>query len=99
MFVVRALGATTLLLVIFSMLACSGVPNKSAADTCARRLDVAYSELDFAEAQGFGGTVSWAKAAGTLARAKTHQALEKYESCTRLANEARTYIELSKKPH
>lgn len=81
---------------VVSLGACSGTPDKQGARACAGALDTAYSELDFAEAQGFGGSVNWAKAAGLLTRAKTHQTLEKYQSCTRIAKEARTYIELSK---
>lgn len=78
--------------------ACPGPPKNSAlAEQCANGLEVAYQELDFAKAKGFGGSVDWTKAATLLSAASVQQEFAKYPNCVDKVKRARYYIEQSKK--
>ncbi|MBD3652616.1 hypothetical protein [Kangiella sp.] len=77
--------------------ACAGAVKSESAETCRKALDVAYQELNFAESQGFAGTVNYTKAASLLTAAKTSQTVEAYDSCVSNADKARYYIAESKK--
>jgi len=69
----QTLIATSLTLVILVSAGCAGNPNSSLARQCDNGLSVAYQELDFARAKGFGGTVEYSKAASLLGAAKTRR--------------------------
>ncbi|AUD78163.1 hypothetical protein CW740_02480 [Kangiella profundi] len=84
-------------LVSLTLLACAGAPKKESAATCRAALDVAYKELNFAESEGFAGSVNYTKAASLLTAAKTNQTFESYDACVKNANKARYYIAESKK--
>lgn len=83
-------------LVLPLLAGCSGNPNSSLAKQCSDGIDVAYSELNLAETQGFSGSVSWAKAASLLTAAKVQYEFEKYPNCIEKVNRAREYITHSK---
>ncbi len=80
---------------MLSVVGCAGQTNPGMERQCAQGLDIAYRELDFAKAKGFGGTVDWAKAATLLAAAKTQQQFEKYPNCVEKVKRARFYIKRS----
>ena len=88
----RTLIATTLTLVLFVAAGCAGNPNSSLARQCENGLSVAYKELDFAKAKGFGGTVEYSKAAGLLSAAKIQSEFGKYPNCIDKVDRARAYI-------
>lgn len=71
---------------------CAGNPNSSLARQCENGLSVAYKELDFARAQGFGGTVEYSKAAGLLTAAKVQFEFGKYPNCIEKVGRARAFI-------
>jgi hypothetical protein len=66
-------------------------------DRCGNLVDAAWRELDLAKAEGFAGTVSYAKAAGLLTRAKANQAVEDFADCVDTATRARFFIAESRK--
>jgi hypothetical protein len=76
---------------------CAGNPNSSLARQCENGLDVAYKELDFAKANGFGGTVEYSKAASLLGAAKIQSEFGKYPNCIDKVQRARAYIVKSQK--
>ena len=84
--------ATSLTLVLFVVGGCAGNPNSSLAQQCENGLSVAYKELDFARAKGFGGTVEYTKAAGLLSAAKVQSEFGKYPNCIEKVDRARAYI-------
>lgn len=59
---------------------------------CSNQIDAAWKELNFAEAEGFAGTVSYSKALALLTAAKTQQQFERFASCKQKAKRARFYI-------
>jgi hypothetical protein len=61
--------------------------------SCASETDAASSELSISKAKGFGGTVSYAKAASRITAARTMQAVENFDNCYRSAKLARQYIQ------
>jgi len=71
---------------------CAGDPNCSLARQCESGLSVAYQELDFAKANGFGGTVEYSKAASLLGAAKIQAEFGKYPNCIDKVQRARAYI-------
>ncbi len=87
----------TLTIATLGLTACAGAVKSESAETCREALDVAYRELNFAQSQGFAGTVNYTKAASLLTAAKTSQTVEAYDSCVSNANKARYYIAESKK--
>jgi hypothetical protein len=72
--------------------ACAGQPTSSLAQQCKTGLDNAYIALEAAEANGFGGSVSFVKASGLLAGAKVQQQFGKYPNCVDKVKRARYYI-------
>jgi hypothetical protein len=66
-------------------------------DRCGNLVDAAWQELDAAKVEGFAGTVSYAKAAGLLTRAKANQAVEDFADCVDTAGRARFFIAESRK--
>ncbi|MGW8183645.1 MAG: hypothetical protein ACWGMT_06780 [Burkholderiales bacterium] len=88
----RALIATSLTVVILVSAGCAGDPNSSLARQCDSGLSVAYQELDFARAKGFGGTVEYSKAASLLGAAKIQSEFGKYPNCIDKVRRARAYI-------
>jgi hypothetical protein len=85
-----------ILAVTLSLAACAGNPNSGQAQACESGLSTAYNELDAAEAEGFGGTVDYTKAASLLAAAKIQSEFEKYPNCIDKVARARAYIRSSK---
>jgi len=88
----QTLIATSLTLVILVSAGCAGNPNSSLARQCENGLSVAYQELDFARAKGFGGTVEYSKAASLLGAAKIQSEFGKYPNCIDKVRRARAYI-------
>lgn len=64
---------------------------------CANETRIAWQELDIAKADGFAGTVSYAKAFSLLTAARTMQTVENFDNCYRHAKDARFYIRESRK--
>ena len=77
---------------------CAGAPrNPQLANQCRLGLHSAFQELDHAKAEGFGGTVSWTKAATLLSTAKLQQQFDKFPNCINKIKRARFYIKESQK--
>lgn len=93
----RSLTIAVLTLFLAITAGCAGNPNSSLAIQCENGLDVAYKELDFAKANGFGGTVEYSKAASLLGAAKIQSEFGKYPNCIDKVQRARAYIAKSKK--
>lgn len=79
----------------FLLSACAGKTQYRSA--CASELAAAKEESSLSEAKGFGGTVSYTKAAGLITTAMASQVAENYDACFRQAKKARFYISESKK--
>lgn len=84
-------------LFMFLLVGCANNPNSSLAIQCDNGLETAYKELDFAKANGFDGTVEYAKAASLLGAAKVQQQFEKYPNCIDKVERARALIEASQR--
>jgi hypothetical protein len=94
----RAVIVAAMLGVLGAIGACQGPPKDSAlASQCESGLKVAYEELNFAKANGFGGTVDWTKAASLLSAASIQQEFGKYPNCVDKVKRARYYIGQSQK--
>jgi len=94
----RAKILAAILGVLGAIGACQGPPKDSAlASQCESGLKVAYQELDFAKANGFGGTVDWTKAASLLSAASIQEEFGKYPNCVDKVKRARYYIGQSQK--
>jgi hypothetical protein len=93
----RPLIMTVLTLFLAVATGCAGNPNSSLAKQCENGLNVAYKELDFAKANGFGGTVEYSKAASLLGAAKIQSEFGKYPNCIDKVQRARAYIVKSRK--
>lgn len=91
----RLMVAALMICSLFVIAGCAGNPNSSLARQCENGLSVAYKELDFAKAQGFGGTVEYTKAAGLLSAAKVQSEFGKYPNCIEKVDRARAYISRS----
>ena len=77
---------------------CAGAPNNpQLANKCEQGLQSAFQELDQAKTKGFGGTVSWTKAATLLSTAKLQQQFDKFPNCVNKIERARFYIKESQK--
>jgi hypothetical protein len=83
---------TLLMLSVAVATGCAGNPSSSQATQCENGLTVAYQELDFAQAKGFGGTVEYTKAASLLAAARIQSEFGKYPNCIDKVQRARAYI-------
>jgi hypothetical protein len=91
---------TTLLVIFLAIITgCAGNPSGSQARQCENGLTVAYQELDFANAKGFGGTVEYTKAASLLAAAKIQSEFGKFPNCIDKVQRARAYIAKSQAGH
>jgi len=88
---------TVLTLFLAVTAGCAGNPNSFLARQCENGLDVAYKELDFAKANGFGGTVEYSKAASLLGAAKIQSEFGKYPNCIDKVQRTRAYIVKSQK--
>jgi len=93
----RRLVAAVMICSLFVVAGCAGNPNSSLARQCENGLSVAYKELDFAKAKGFGGTVDYSKAASLLTAAKVQLEFGKYPNCIDKVDRARAYIAKSQK--
>ncbi|MCP4994272.1 MAG: hypothetical protein GY934_10890 [Gammaproteobacteria bacterium] len=76
---------------------CSSNPNSSMARQCEEGLDSALEALNYAETQGFSGTVEYTKAASLLGAAQVQYEFGKYPNCIDKVKKARVYINRSKK--
>jgi hypothetical protein len=88
----RSLVITLVTLLLAATTGCAGNPSSSQATQCENGLTIAYQELDFAKAKGFGGTVEYSKAASLLAAAKIQSEFGKYPNCIDKVQRARAYI-------
>lgn len=88
----RSVVTACLILTTALAAGCAGNPNSSLARQCENGLSVAYQELDFAKAKGFGGTVEYSKAASLLGAAKIQAEFGKYPNCIDKVRRARAYI-------
>ena len=66
------------------------------AASCDKSLDVAYKELNFSKANGFGGSWEYTKAASLLSTASIQSGFGAYEGCIDKVKTARAYIKESK---
>lgn len=69
--------------------------NKLAA-SCDKGLNAAYKELDFAKANGLGGSWEYTKAASILGTAKVQSGFGAYQGCIEKVKTARAYIKESR---
>ena len=67
------------------------------AANCDKNLDVAYKELSFSKANGFGGSWEYTKAASLLGSASVQSGFGAYEGCINKVKTARAYIKESRK--
>lgn len=89
---------TVFYLILILLGGCAGAPqNPQLAHQCEQDLHSAFQELDQANAKGFGGTVSWTKAATLLSSAKVQQQFDKFPNCINKIKRARFYIKESQK--
>jgi len=97
---------TRLLVMVAVMLGtlagCSSSPTKPAQDIalakqCDKNLDVGYKELNFSNANGFGGSWEYTKAASLLGAAKVQSGFGSYSGCIEKVKTARAYIKASRK--
>jgi hypothetical protein len=86
-----SIGLITALLLV----SCAG--KTQFRNACASELSAAKQESSISEAKGFGGTVSYAKAATLITTAMASQVAENYDACYNQAKKARFYIRESKK--
>lgn len=90
-------------LLALSVGGCATSPNNTSdADyklsrQCDKSLDVAYEELSFSEAKGFGGSWEYTKAASLLSAASVQSGFGSYEGCIEKVDSARAYIKESQK--
>ncbi len=92
----KVIAFSCLLLALFTN--CAGVPNSpQLATQCEQGLHSAFHELDQAKVNGFGGTVSWTKAATLLSTAKIQQQFDKFPNCINKIKRARFYLKDSQK--
>ncbi len=78
---------------LLSVLLLSGcAANQTHRSLCKSEVDEGWQELDLVAADGFSGSVSYAKALSLLTAAKTMQTLEKFDSCVDKAKRARFYM-------
>jgi hypothetical protein len=76
---------------------CAGNPNSYQAQQCSDGLSTAYQELDYANTNGFSGTVEYTKAASLLGAAKIQKEFGKYPNCIDKVQRARAYIKASQR--
>lgn len=94
----RSYPSTFGLILLMALLsACSGRVGTTAAAECSNGLSAAYAELEEAKVKGFGGSLSWSKAASLLTSASVQRQLERYPSCIDKVRRARFYIQDSQR--
>lgn len=91
----KLLIASTLCCAITALSGCAG--KMEFRDACASEVAAAWNELSIAKADGFGGTVSYAKALSLITAARTMQTVENFDACYGNAKDARVYIRESRK--
>jgi len=80
-------------LILTALSACTGEREERGLRTaCEGGLDIAYRELNQAEADGFSSSVKWTKAASLLAAAKVQEQFEEYQNCVEKVAQAREYL-------
>jgi hypothetical protein len=90
-------------LLVLGLVGCSTSPTKPSdpdyklSRQCDKSLDVAYEELSFSEAKGFGGSWEYTKAASLLSAASVQSSFGSYQSCIEKVDSARVYIKESQK--
>lgn len=85
-------------LCIFSLVALTSCAGKTQfRSACSSELSAAKEEASISKAKGFGGTISYTKAAGLITSAVTMQTVENYDACYNQAKKARFYIRESQK--
>ena len=89
-------------IVTVALAGCSSSPTIPAKDIalakqCDKSLDVGYKELNFSNANGFGGSWEYTKAASLLSAAKLQSGFGGYTGCIEKVKTARIYIKESKK--
>jgi hypothetical protein len=80
---------------MFLIAGCETNPASQSARQCQEGLKAAYKELNFAEAQGFSGTIEYTKAATLLSGASIQYEFGKYPNCIDKVNRARKFIKNS----
>jgi hypothetical protein len=93
----RFLAAFGVLLVLAVTAAHAESPKASLAEECENGIKLAYKELDFAKAKGFGGTVEYSKAATLLSGAKIQSEFHKWPNCIDKVRRARRFLAKSRK--
>jgi hypothetical protein len=91
----KAYPVVLIIIGLFALVACAGKTQFRTA--CASELQAAQEESSISQAKGFGGTVSYTKAAGLITAALTMQTVENYDACYNNAKKARFYIRESQK--
>ena len=86
---------TAIIACAIMLVACAGSPS-SYRVSCGSELDAAWNELSIARAEGFAGTVSYAKALSLITTARTMQTVENFDGCYKNAQKARFYIQESR---
>lgn len=88
---------TTFILILLNIniIGCAGNPNSSLAKQCDIGLSNTYEQLNYAKANGFGGTVEYTKADSLLDAAKIQSEFGKYPNCIDKVKRARAYIKKS----
>jgi len=90
-------------IVAIGIVGCSSAPKKppaeelALAEQCDKGIDVGYKELNFSNANGFGGSWEYTKAASLLGAAKVQSGFGSYDGCIEKVRTARTYIKESRK--
>jgi len=73
--------------------ACTGDPaDQGLGPQCAAGLDAAQRELKAAKVNGVGDTLTWSRAAGLIAAAKTQQQFSEYQNCVEKTTRARAIL-------
>jgi hypothetical protein len=91
----RIIATSVCLISALFLASCAGKTQFRTA--CSSELAAAKEESSISEAKGFGGTVSYAKAATLITTAMASQVAENYDACYNQAKKARFYIRESKK--
>ncbi len=91
----KFLACFSLIAITLNLAACAGKTQFRSA--CDKEIEVAWSELSIAKADGFSGTISYTKAFGLITTARTKQAVENFDGCYNNAKDARFYIRESRK--
>jgi len=83
------------ILTMFLIAGCETNPSSASARQCLSGLKVAKQELNYAETQGFSGTVEYTKAATLITGASIQYEFGKYPNCIDKVKRARRFIKNS----